>query len=320
MAIVIVAVLVALAIRGCQASAPNTALTEYTGSVAALIAQSDQLSDPLFSALSRGAGASGATSIQHEINRLGDVADSQLGRAGGLHAPGQLKPAQRNLLLALRLRRDALANITSEIRPAFATSTSRQAMDAIAGAIGRLHTSDVIYKDYTLPIIVAALHTAGITVGGAIGASLEGRPFVPALAWLTPGFVAANLGAPLPAGKPAPGAHGDRMDSVSVDGTTLQTGAANTIEASPPPTFTCTFTNDGQDPETDVVVRVSITGTPLRAQAVVAHTTSGQQATAHLTLGAPPPRGSFTLTATVERVPGETVLTHNTLSFPVTFK
>jgi hypothetical protein len=186
--------------------------------------------------------------------------------------------------------------------------------------MGRLYASDVVYKDYALPVIVGALHAAGIAVGGAGRVTIDAGQFVPDPAWLTPGFVAANLGARLSARKPAPGIHGDRMDSVSVDGKTLQIGATNTVSASPAPTFTCRFTNDGQDPETDVVVKVSVSGTSAGGQAVVPQTTPGQQATAQVTLNSSPPTGTYTVSATVERVPGETALTHNTLSFPVTFK
>jgi hypothetical protein len=52
----------------------------------------------------------------------------------------------------------------------------------------------------------------------------------------------------------------------------------------------------------------------------VPKTTPGNQATAGVTLSSSPPAGSYTVSATVERVPGETTLTHNTLSFPVTFQ
>jgi archaellum component FlaF (FlaF/FlaG flagellin family) len=109
------------------------------------------------------------------------------------------------------------------------------------------------------------------------------------------------------------------MESVTVNGVALQTGATNSIAASPPPTFVCTFANDGQNTETDVVVKVTVQGTSVSGQAVVPRTTPGRSYTAHVTLTSSPPAGSYTVVATIERVPGETVTTHNTLSFPVTF-
>jgi hypothetical protein len=205
------------------------------------------------------------------------------------------------------MRRDALANLAGRIRSALRTSTSKDAIEAIAAEMARFYASDVLYRDYTLPIILGALYAAGGEVGGVDGVSIEGGQFVPNVQWLTPDYVAVELGVRLPArsGKPAPGIHGHRMDSVSVGATTLQTGATNTVPASPTPTFTCTFTNDGQNTETNVVVKVSVSGTSVSGQAIVPQTTPGEQATAQVTLNSPP-RGTYTVTATVEQVPGET--------------
>lgn len=319
-AILIVVVLIALGVDSCQAS--NSALNDYQGNVAALIGQSDQAGSRLFGELSRGGGAANVTSLQDEINQARVSADSALGRARNMNVPTEVNEAQRYLLLALQMRRVALANIAGEIQPALETPTSKNAINAIAAEIARFYASDVLYRDYAVPVIVGALHAAGLTVSAVNGVTSEGGQFVPSVQWLTPEYIAVELGAQsrVRSGKPAPGVHGHRMDSVSVGATTLQTGATNTVPASPPPTFTCTFTNDGQNTETNVVVKVSLGGTSVSGQAIVPQTTPGRQATAQVTLNSSPPKGAYAVSATVEQVPGETVLTHNTLSFPVTFQ
>ena len=321
-ATLIVVLLIALGIHSCQASQPNSALTDYENTVTAVIGRSDQTGSQLFSELSRGGGPVNATNLQSQINQARVNADSALRRARSIDVPDEVKQAQRYLLLALQMRRDALTNIPGEIQPALKTSTSHDGVDAIAAEMARLNASDVLYSDYTVPVIVGALHAAGIAVGRLNSVTSEGGQFLPNAQWLTPEYIALELGAPLPSpsGKPAPGGHGHRMDSVSVSATTLQTGATNAMPASPPPTFTCTFTNDGQNTETNVVVKVSVSGTSVNGLAIVAQTTPGHQATAEVTLNSSPPKGTHTVTATVEQVPGETVLTHNTLSFPVTFR
>ena len=96
-------------------------------------------------------------------------------------------------------------------------------------------------------------------------------------------------------------------------------GGTNTLPANPPPTFTCTFTNDGQNNETNVVVKVQVGGTSISGQSITPQTVPGHQYTAQVQLSSAPPAGSYTVTATVEKVPGETVSTHNTQTFPVTF-
>jgi hypothetical protein len=120
--------------------------------------------------------------------------------------------------------------------------------------------------------------------------------------------------------KIAPGLHGHKLNSVSVDGTTLQTGSTNTIPARPAPTFTLNFTNSGTNTETNVTCEVSVTGTGVTGQAVVAQTTAGETTTCNVTLKSAPPTGTYTVKATIEKVPGEKNLANNSLSFPVTFQ
>ena len=91
--------------------------------------------------------------------------------------------------------------------------------------------------------------------------------------------------------KSRPGVHGHAMNSVSVGGTTLQTGSTNTIPASPPPTFTLHFTNDGQNTETNVVVKVTVQGTSISGQATVPQTTPASTYTAQVTLTSSPAQG-----------------------------
>jgi hypothetical protein len=185
------------------------------------------------------------------------------------------------------------------------------------------YASDVVYKRYTTNMIAAALHGAGIAVGGPSGQSIEAGQFVPTLQWLDPSFIAGELHVSLPGaagGKVAPGLHGHSLDSASVAGTTLQTGSANTIPATPAPTFELDFTNGGTNNESNVVCRVSVSGTSDSGQTVVPTTTAGQHGTCKVTLKAAPPTGTFTVKATLAAVPGEKNLANNSLSFPVTFQ
>lgn len=323
MAILIVVILIVLGVHSCQISARNSSLKDYTNNVSSLIQQSDQTGKTLFTLLSNGSGASNAIGLQNQINQVRVRADSQLARARGLDVPSEVSGAQQNLLLALQMRRDGIANIATEIQPALGNSTSKDAVNAIAAEMARFYASDVLYKDYTVPLIVSALHAAGIGIGGTNGESIESGQFLPDLGWLTPSFVAAKLGARLPAssgGKIAPGLHGHALNSVSVGGTTLQTGSTNTLPASPPAAFTLNFTNTGQNTENNVTCKVSVGGTSVSGQSVVAQTTAGQSSTCQVTLSSSPAAGTYTVTATVEPVPGEKNSANNSLSFPVTFQ
>jgi hypothetical protein len=315
--IVIVVILIVLGVHSCEVSQRNSALKNYSNTVATLIAKSDQTGKSLFNALSGASGASNATNLQTQVNQILQDTRSQLNQAKALDVPNEMRVAQQDLLLALQMRRDGVSNIAGQIQQALSKATSGDAAKGIAAEMARLYGSDVVYTDYSAPAVVSVLHSAGI-----FGQPIASGQFVTNIQWLEPAFVASKFGAALPStqnGKPAPGIHGHAMQSCSVNGTPLVVGGTNTLPANPPPTFSCTFTNDGQNNETNVVVKVQVSGTSVSGQAVVPQTAPGHQYTAQVQLSSAPTAGSYTVTATVEKVPGETVTTHNTLSFPVTF-
>jgi hypothetical protein len=322
-ALVIVILLVALGVHSCQVSAANSALKDYANNVSSLITRSDNTGSQLFHELSGGAGSSNPTSVQTSINATLSTAQTILRDAQAMSVPDAVRAANQNLLLALQMRRDGLTRIAGEIQPALGTTASKDAITAIAAQMAVFYASDVLYKDYTAPGIVSALHAAAIPVGGTNGVTINGGQFVPDLQWLTPSYVATELHVTAPGLAPAkiaPGLHGHKLNSVSVAGTTLQTGSTNTIPSKPAPTFTLNFTNGGANPETNVVCKVTVTGTGISGQKIVARTTAGETTTCAVTLASAPPAGTQTVVATIAPVPGEKTLSNNSLSFPVTFQ
>lgn len=322
-ALLVVVILIVIGVHSCQVSQTNSALRNYSDNVASLIQRSDDTGSRFFTLLSHGEGSSNPTGLQSQVDEARLNADAQLSDAEGQSVPDQMKDAQQDLVLALRMRADGIGNIAHRLQAALQTQTSRDAVTAIAAEMARFYASDVLYKDYALPVIVGALDKAGIPVGGANGEPINQGQFLPAVQWLTPDYVAAQLHVAAPPsghGKVAPGLHGHQLNSVSVGGTTLQTGSTNTITASPPPTFTLTFTNTGQNTETGVTCKVTVSGSSLSGSTVVPQTTAGQQYNCQVTLSSAPPKGSATVMATIEPVPGEKNSANNTLSFPVTFQ
>ena len=322
-ALIIIIVLIAVGVHSCQVSAANSALKDYSNNVSSLIEQSDQTGSQFFTILASGGGSSNATNLQTQINQTRVNATNELNRAQSIGVPDAVKTAQQQLLWALRMRLDGITNIATQIQPALGTSASKDAINAIAAEMARFYSSDVLYKDYAVPQLVSALHGAGIGIGGTNGQTIVGRQFLPNIEWLTPSFIAGQLHVSLPAtrtGKIAPGLHGHALNSVSVAGTTLQTGSTNSITASPAPAFTLSFTNGGTNNETNVVCKVTVSGTGVSGQTTVPQTIAGQSTTCQVTLSKVPPRGgTYTVQATIEPVPGEKNLSNNSLSFPVTF-
>jgi hypothetical protein len=325
-ALLVVIILIVVGVHSCTVSSTNSALRSYSDSVNSLISSSNQNGQRFFSLLSGASGVGNTTTLQSRVEATRIAADHQFQRAQGLSAPGQLTEAQQYLVSTMRLRRDGITNVAKELQTALQTSAAAAtaAVDSIATEMARLYASDVLYKDYSLPLIESALTKAGIAVGGVNGEPVNTTQFVPNLQWLTPSFVSGELHAttiPSSSSKPPPPGTpvGHELDSCNVGSTTLSTVGATSLAAGSAPTLTCTVTNDGAVTEKNVVVRAAISGTSSVGQGIIPTTQSGQQYTVQIPLTSAPPAGSYSLKVTVEAVPGEKVLTHNTKVFPVTF-
>jgi hypothetical protein len=323
-AILVFLIVVILLVRSCQNSAHISGLKDYANSVFSIEQQSINNGRQFFTTLGKGAGSGGAQALTTSINDSRVLAQNQLNKAQGLSVPDEMKAAQQKFRFALQLRLDGIANIGSQIQQALGTTTSKDAVNRIAAEMARFYASDVAYKDYTVPEMMGALKDAGIAVGGANGLPIASGQFLTDLSWLTPSLVAQKLGAQSSTSTagctPTQGTHGHSLDSVSVSGTTLDPSATNNVPSSPPPTFTFHFTNSGGSTETNVVLKITISGTNLSAQQTVPQTTAGQSATGNVTLTSSPPAGTYSVKATVSPVCGEKNTANNSQTYQVTFQ
>jgi hypothetical protein len=330
-AAVLVVVLLVVLVKGCVDNRREAALKDYNRSVRTLVEQSrNDVSKQFFQALS---GASGGepTQVQETVNQLRVVADEELSQAQRLDTPDAMKGAQSDLELLLSLRRDGVAKVADQIQTALGgTAGAGTAVDKVAGQMQAFSASDVIYSQRVAPLILKGLKDDGIAAsydGTAGERVLPFADFLPSISWMSPDYVAGQLGSTTssgrPSGTPTPGLHGHQLDSVSVGGVDLTSTGSNRIPASPPPTFTVNFTNGGENDETNVKVTVEITGSgaPIRAQTVVPNTTAGQSATANVTLRqSPSTSGPSTIRVTIEQVLGEQSLDNNTASYTALFE
>lgn len=330
-AVLVVLILLIVLVKGCVDNRRETALKDYNRSVRALVEQSrNAVARQFFDALG-GAASGEATQVQETINQLRVEADKELSQAQRLDPPDAMSEAQGDLELVLSLRRDGVANVADLIQPALGgTAGAGRAVDDIAGQMQAFNASDVIWSQRVAPLILKGLKDDGIAASydGTAGEQvLPYADFLPAISWMSPDFVAGQLGAATSGGRaggtPAPGLHGHQLDSVAVAGVDLATTGSNRIPATPPPTFTVTFTNGGEHDESNVRVTVEITGSgaPIRATAIVPNTTAGAQATADVQLRqSPSTSGASTIRVTVGEVPGEESLDNNTASYTALFE
>jgi hypothetical protein len=334
-AVVLVVVLLVVLVKGCVDNRREAALKDYNRSVRTLVEQSrSDVAKRFFDALGT-ASSSEPTQVQETINQLRVVADEELSQAERLDPPDAMKSAQTYLELVLSLRRDGVAQVADEIQTALGgTAGAGTAVDAIAGQMQAFNASDVVYSQRVAPLILKGLKDDGIAASydGTAGEQvLPYANFLPddgGLNWMSPDYVAQQLGSSTSSGgrqtgTPAPGLHGHQLDSVSVSGVDLTTTGSNRIAASPPPTFVVNFTNGGENDETNVKVTVEVTGTgsPIRAQAIVANTVAGQSATANVTLRqSPSTAGASTIRVTVQPVLGEDNTDNNTATYTALFE
>lgn len=190
-----------------------------------------------------------------------------------------------------------------------------------------LLASDVIYSQRVQPDVAQAFDGAGI--GGQV---IPSSRSLTNLGWLQPQFVADALGTSLTAsddgstGKaPAPGTHGHGLDSVSVGGTALEPSpASNRIPATPPVAFDVKFSNQGQNDEIRVKVKVTITGNGMKtitAEKTVDQTKAGTAAEVSVPLTTTPPAGkAVKIDVEVAAVPGEKDTTNNKQSYDALFE
>jgi hypothetical protein len=330
-AVVVVVVLLVVLVKGCVDNRREAAEKDYNRSVRTLVEQSRSgVSKPFFDALSN-AGGQDQQQVQETINQLTSDADQQLSQVDRLDAPDAMKSAQSDLELVFSLRRDAVARVADQIQTALGdTAGAGTAVDAIAGQMQAFNASDVIYSQRVAPLILKGLKDDGIAASydGTAGEQvLPYADFLPDISWMSPDFVAGQLGATTSSGRaggtPAPGLHGHQIDSVRVGDVALATSGSNRIPATPPPTFTVNFTNGGENDESNVKVMVEITGSgaPIRAQAVVPTTSAGAAATANVQLRqSPSTAGPSTIRVTIQPVLGEDNTDNNTASYTALFE
>jgi hypothetical protein len=309
-------------VKGCLDSRKQTALKDYNRDVTAVAVDSrEQVSRPFFQLVS--AGGKSANDLEVQVNQLRVTAEDDVRRAQRFNVPGDMKAAQQNLLLALTLRAGALGKIAGEMRSALGDQGAQDALDRIAGQMESFVASDVVYLQRVIPFIQQGLEDNG--VGGQTIATSQ---FLPDLRWLAPAYVGQRLNVRATStgsssGAVRSGTHGHGLTSVSVAGVTLQPGQVTNHIPAGTPTFDVKFTNQGENDEFGVLVKVTVRGgaKPITAQRRVDQTKSRADAQATLSLPSTPPVGvPVTIDVSIGKVPGEKTTDNNKSSYIAIFE
>lgn len=333
--IVFVCILLVVAVSSCVSNGKKSALRDYSRDVTAvLVASSDDVAKPLFSALSSG---DGANVLQPAINNLRVIAEQQAKRAEGFNAPGDDsgRNAQHDLEMAMNFRARAVRIIAERIPAALADGeTSETAINDIAGQMQVLLASDVVLLLRTKPLIDEALADADIS-----GAEIDAPRSVPNVSWLQAETVASNLsgsgggdtggGGGSSSGsvtdrsdeEPSqPGSHGTGIAGVTMGGTELQSGTDNVVTGNQ---VQIQVANQGEFDESNLEVGVTFTpsggGAAAFKKGRITALAAGQTGTVTLALPSSVKSGqSGTLKVEVGGVPGEQTLDNNTATYDIT--
>jgi hypothetical protein len=308
----LVLILLVLGVRGCLNARKERALKNYGENVAAIVDESQQISNSLFRQLND-PGALSVTEYQNDIASDRSGLDSLLQRTEQLDVPGDMKDAQRAFELTMQLRRNALTNMSNSIATALGDEGRDQAIDKIAFQMKALLASDVLYRQVARPEIEQALAADGID-----DVAVPPSKFLPDDSWLDPSTVEDALSGVSGASAATPGIHGLGLIQTSANGTVLEEGVPTTVSAGDQPELEVEVQNQGDSDESGVTVSVTVDGgQPIEQQ--ISSIAAGETSTVTIPL-TPAPNGQATLEVEVQPVPGEQVSDNNVATYDVTFQ
>ena len=314
---ILIVVLLVLGVKGCLDARKERQFENYSSDLNALASESQQLSAELFDpadGLFENPGNLTPLEFEAQVKNLRSQAEGLVTRAQGLDAPGELKPAQADLVLAFELRRDGLAAISNEIGTAFADEGREEALASIAEDMQYFIASDVLYRRARAEIEdVSADECPKCN-------DVPESQFLPDISWLDESTVAESLGQVSGQTKATSGVHGLGLvtGGVTLGDTTLTPDATVTAAASDSASLDVQVENQGDSEETGITVNVEIDGSEA-GTGTIDTIAPGEIATAKVPLDPAPQSGDTAdIHVSVEPVLGEQVADNNEADYTVT--
>ena len=312
----LVVILLILGVRGCLDARKEREYENFVSDLNSLVAESQQLSEGFFARLNDPENLS-ELEFEAEVKADRGAAEGLVDRAQSLQAPGELKPAQADLVLAFELRRDGLTAISDEIGTALGDEGSEEAIAAIAEDMQYFVASDVLYRR-------AKDEIDTVLAEQEIRGEAPQSEFLPEIDWLDSTAVTEALAPITGDTKPTSGVHGLGL---VVGGTVLQPGDIALTEGTPVTgsaegdlSLEVQVENQGDSTESDVLVTTQVDGSDA-GEATIDTIDAGSIETAEVPLDFTPSSGdTVTIDVSVTPVPGEEVADNNEASFEVTFE
>ena len=319
----LILLLLLLAVRSCANSRKERAIKDYVGQVQELVSESDGQGRALFRLLSGPGGRDEAVDVENTLNGFRVQSAQLVDRARELDRPDEVSGAQRYLLETLEFRRDGLANIADSLPTALGDQDRREGTVRVTAQMQNFLTSDVIYSQRFMPNVAGTLQEEDLTGEVRVPRSR----FLPDVEWLDPRFVAERVSR-VRTGRgggdraASPGLHGTGLGTVTVGGQALAPGGSANIRLSGDPEFQVQVSNQGENTETDVPVRVTIGrgDDAIELEDTLDTIAAGETKTVAIPLAEQPPTGqSVPIEIEVEAVPGEEKTDNNKGEFSAIF-
>jgi hypothetical protein len=322
-AAVLVLILLVFGVRGCLDARKERALKDYVRDIDALAQESNQQADALFDLLSGPGGQDQAVDVENSLNGFRVQSAQLVDRGRSLDHPGDVDRAHDYLIESLEFRSEGMARIADNLPTALGDQDQREGTERVTAQMQGLLASDVIYFQRFLPNLVSALE--GEDIAGEVRVPNDDElGFVPDIEWLDPAFVADRVSG-VRTGEDsaaAPGLHGSGLGTVSLGGQALTPGGSTTITLSDQLSFEIQVTNQGDNTETDVPVRVTVGegGDAIELEEPLDSIAAGETKTVEVALEEQPPTGqTVPIEIEIEAVPGEEMTDNNVGSFSAIF-
>jgi CARDB len=315
----IVLVLLVLGIRGCLNARKEEAMQNYVTDANELVRQSNSGGRRLFRVLQGPGGQDQAVNTENALNGERVASSGLVDQARDLDVPDELSTAQDYLVETLELRRDGVAGIANAVPQALADQERRQSTQRVSQMMRVFAASDVIYSARYVPSVERALKEEEVAAEEPVESN-----FLPETEWLDPSFVADQVAGIRSGGgdtdqAAAPGLHGNGLGTVTLGGVALVPGGSATVPLTGDLAFEVQVSNQGENTETDVPVRVTV-GDATTAEEAIDEIAAGETQTVSIPLDEQPPTGeNVPVEVEVEPVPGEDMTDNNTGDFTVIF-
>jgi hypothetical protein len=320
---VIVLVLLLFGVRGCLDSRTESALRDYNSDLTALVRESNQQSEALFSLLSDPGDAS-QVDVTNQLNSLARQSEQIAERAADADVPDQLGDTNRYLVEALEFRRNGVRAIAERL-PAAQTAESAQAAvnPNLAASMRAFLASDVIYANRVEPSLRGGLDAEGLLAESQIPQSR----YLPDSDWVLPATIAERVDGLRGGGgdsdeAAAPGLHGNGLESVALGGQALTPDASVSVPLGEAVEFEVVVANQGENDETDVGIAITVGSgaDAIEIDGSLYAIAAGEVQTVTIPLADEPPTGqNVPITVEVEPVPGEEDSENNALEFSAIF-